>query len=79
MNYTKGKWEIIEPTNKGITSRIITNQNGSVVATVNHFENAHLIASAPEMYEALRVLKIEDGFIKGMDLVRQVLAKVEGK
>ena len=55
-NYTKGEWKIEYPANDGIRARIIVGENGSVIATVNDEANAQLIASAPDLHEALKEL-----------------------
>ena len=56
-SYTKGEW-----TSKGLI--IQCSSNGSVIATANRHPfaegageaNSHLIAAAPDMYEALKAL-----------------------
>ena len=53
-------WKVEESVNEGINSRIVylddgTRLKGKIIATVNESENAHLIAAAPRMYEALKV------------------------
>ncbi len=50
MNYTKGKWKLEE-------DGVILASDGKQIASVfprDRRDNAHLIAAAPEMYEALR-------------------------
>ena len=56
MNYTKGEWH----NHKGIIETHYA-PRGAVIAEVNSATsqweaNAHLIAAAPDMYEALRLL-----------------------
>lgn len=85
MNYTKGNWFF-----NGYCV-----ENGShVVAEINRIgdhwrDDAHLIAAAPEMYEACRALlkktkewtgtgKYQDLLLELLD-IKEALAKAEGK
>ena len=57
MNYTKGKWEI--QNQSGSNPVIHSNVKAASIASVNMdnydcIGNAHLIAAAPMMYEALK-------------------------
>ena len=93
MDYTKGEWEV-EPIIKGKTFGIFTEYHRYELARVfihngEQEANAYLIASAPDMYEALRVAQIyiaREEIRKGTlgrtrleeDIIK-VLAKAEGK
>ncbi len=97
MNYTKGKWSISNDYPKaGDRVIIATLPNGGVKSiaklTLQHLPedteaNAHLIAVAPEMYEA--VIEAQKVILLALDKdifypnlarkVKQALAKAEGK
>jgi len=69
MEYTKGEWENEE-------DGVITATDGKQIASVfprDRLANAHLIAAAPDMYEALRALAVF------LDSAFKALAKAEGK
>ena len=90
VNYTKSEWKL-----HGLTIETHYPPNGHVIATMNNIGNrvqadAHLIAAAPDMYEALRLLvgrfaNMEKKYTYPMalDLPRvwaeKALAKAEGK
>mgnify|MGYP001592525511 CR=1 FL=1 len=88
MNYTKGEWEV-EPIIKGETYIILTKYHRYELARVfihngEQKTNAHLMASAPDMYEALDcILRSWTlwGKVTQPDIInaRKVLAKAEGK
>jgi len=103
--FTKGEWVIDYNGTIGHIKAII----GNITPTVCRYSpspncatyipeeeqraNAHLIVSAPDMYEALKAIKLwllEDGlidenellnehFIKANNLANKALAKAEGK
>lgn len=65
MNYTSGPWKIEkykEPYNNHLDTFQVTDKDGLIVAKCGIggeevLNNARLIAAAPEMYEALKLLK----------------------
>ena len=72
-----------EVTNGGYTGKIV-DENGNTVAIVNNYEQAVIIASAPELLEALNKIVVmthqntmSRGAIRG--IARQAIAKAEGK
>jgi hypothetical protein len=83
MNYTKGEWLV----SQAQSNEIITNYDvdDTVAAVYNKQKewqaNAHLIASAPDMYEALkkvyRTTYVQTPELHGM--IQKALAKAEGK
>ncbi len=85
-------WKVESVKNEGIKARYIIAEDGSIVATVNHFMDAPLIASAPDIYEALKhtqtvlynlkVVNIGELTQQQLLLEKEVvkaLAKAEGK
>ncbi len=86
VNFTKGEWivedtfRILDENNRGIAHSLKSNF-GEAKA------NAHLIAAAPEMYEACKIAleffvayDIHNKGISGLSLqLREALAKAEGK
>ena len=65
MNHTQGKWvandvhylsvdRLIKPEGEIITNEIRSDKNGEFIAVAPREANARLIASAPEMLEALQ-------------------------
>ena len=85
MEYTKGKWEV---ENVGDCS-LIMGGNTCVARTFQTFypaeeqeANAHLIAAAPDMHEALKGV-IKSGILSEFPLyedgIKQALAKAEEK
>ncbi len=93
--YTKGKWtycQYYDAEGKvAIRGFIVTDVDGSipvadmegpVTMTLEEWEaNAHLIASAPALYEALKILYNSDPDIPValLNQVQEALAKAEGK
>ena len=87
MNYTKGEWKLkVSKTGWQIGSEhhliayYASTQNPEAEA------NAHLIAAAPDMYEALKFLVAWDAsyddaalISKACSYARKAIAKVEGK
>jgi hypothetical protein len=101
MNYTKGEWEIANGTfiyclNEAGTNRFDCglqrgwDDNGERTSRGELEANAHLIAAAPEMYEALKLMleRMESKMV-GSDYgmafelpkvwAERALAKAEGK
>ncbi len=91
-NCTKGEWEV--KTEKGGGTAIVS--GGQTIASLYWFEsegmiaNAHLIAAAPDCYEALKESKaqlklwIKDhgddiATLEAINLIDKALAKAEGK
>lgn len=60
MGFTKGEWEAIKFEQPPYHWRIQTEQN--ILAAVYSEANAHLIASAPLLYEALKAIMEEPDF-----------------
>ena len=59
MGYTKGEWELINPMNdewivKAHDGLIAVVSRNSLITSMTNKANAHLLAAAPRMYEALR-------------------------
>jgi hypothetical protein len=88
MNYTKGEWKIrvhgltnvIEvATPEKVRAKVYTVAEG-----IYKKENAHLIAAAPELYEALKEV-INQLYTAGsvslgdLEIAEKALAKAEGK
>ncbi len=86
MEYTKGEWT----TGKSVMGDwVISTEEELICREVRHY-NAHLIAAAPKMYEALKYAQafcvdVERGLVAvaTRDMVRntidQAIAKSEGK
>ncbi len=91
MNYTKGEWKVA-----GAFGTTIVSETGEFIATTTSIfaeprerpkdeANAHLIAAAPEMYEALRTAladleeDVQAPLLDSVKLAKRALAKVEGK
>ncbi len=96
MNYTKGEWKaeigyedsyIVCKSKEGITGiATVHKKNPMNPASGTTEANAHLIAAAPDMYEALKGLLRDysinpnsDIFYKACLKARESLAKVGGK
>ncbi len=103
MDYTKGQWEIYTGHDGKLGETLIlapnpvTNTPNFVIAKVsdiwpNHIEteaNAHLIAAAPAMYEALRVcitsiqtaqrLATAEHLDGALSVAKEALAKANGE
>ncbi len=82
MEYTKGKWKILEANNGTFFLR--DSAGVEICEYIRGRGNAHLIASAPELYEALRGLFDAIGTYIGfpvevMESARQAIAKADGK
>ncbi len=67
MNYTKGEWKTIKRLSSKLRHIVFVNHGvlTEVIAHVRYQNNAHLIAAAPEMYEALKSLMVAYGAIDG--------------
>lgn len=82
MSYTKGIWEIFE-TNDG-RFLIRNNQGTEVCAYIKKIDDADLLVSAKDMYEALKEF-IETATITDpkqipiFNKMKRVIAKAEGK
>lgn len=87
MNHTPGSWKVTKTTIKGefCWDYKIRAMDESVVCTVGPCEveaNAHLIAAAPEMLEALKnIIVWDDGNLPGdlIDIAKQAILKAEGR
>lgn len=84
MGHTKGPWKTVltEHEKSGEDTMNIEDAKGLIIAQcVNHFDDARLIASAPELLELVKAfeanpLEIADPvFVRKM---RAVMAKAEG-
>jgi len=85
MNYTKGPWKFTELGD----NRFISDAEGRTVCNllpqarplVRERANARLIAAAPELLEALRLVLAHDGALTGADwtAIRAAIAKAEGR
>ena len=95
MNYTKGEWKVSETYFGDLFSHSIyaqTNNRTVSIAKVEGEANAHLIATAPMMYEALQSWEelwnmrpldsgadMQEILERCWDKTEQALAKAEGK
>jgi hypothetical protein len=82
MNYTKGEWKVEQnDCDKPYHYRIVTNKY--IVAAVYSEDNAHLIAAAPDMYDALReilqIIHYGESLEKANTIIYKVMTKAEGK
>ena len=80
--YTKGEWEIQDRTHIFSGERLVANCGGYSVSTMEsstlkeNIANAHLISAAPDMYEALKRIRLQYS-ITNHELDK-ALAKAEG-
>ena len=79
MEDTKGEWRAFQSRNKGWNVGTPSKNGGliGIAIGVDTEANAHLIAAAPDMYEALKQAQEGTGAWRGM--IDLVLAKAEGK
>lgn len=77
-NFTKGPWRV--------DGYLIIGDNGYTICdlwdyTTYYTNNAHLIAAAPEMYEALKNIENDDNSMNETAwlMIKDALAKAEGK
>ena len=80
MSYTKGEWKLEDcPAGGKLLVRKSPQSHLQIIPT----EDAHLIAAAPDMYEALKMIQNAGTDFElykiQMDLVPGILAKAEGK
>ena len=87
--HTPGPWEMMPPLGEGnysvMSSKVNAGGNWYVAEIPNgsHAEaqaNARLIAAAPELLDALRLVLAHDGALTGADwtAIRAAIAKAEG-
>jgi len=91
MNYTKGEWKILhvpeahQPFLIGIG---LDDNHPVATVTKTHFPdeakaNAQLLASAPDMYEALKeilsIIHYNEPLAKANTIIYKAIAKAEGK
>lgn len=87
MNYTKGEWKAICNDLEGLIifadkSKIAKPYYFQGIKTNGEFlANAYLIAAAPDMYEALKLIASCKSSVAGdvVDIARKALAKAEGR
>ncbi len=98
MNYTKGEWKVYQDGMAQRTSVVSEDGIGFFRANIadldrknkEYVANAHLIAAAPNMYEALKTIapnirfmyeghRDDAGLRYKYELLEQALAKAEGK
>ena len=78
MNYTKGEWRAYV----GYTFTMVKSAEPiAVIHSDNDEADAHLIAAAPEMYEALQfIINADDSIAPDMaEVINKALAKAEGR
>ena len=83
MEYTKGDWKVghyLVYADEPIPA-LICNTDIGIVSEAEKTANAHLIAGAPVMYEALKVMRKYKSDIGeyAFDVITKALAKAEGK
>ena len=80
--HTPGPWHAYQ-SRKNVHRNIVSHY-GAMIAREVHHANARLIAAAPDMYEVLQELSESlelaknYGYEKEHEMIREVLAKVEG-
>ena len=97
MEYTKGEWKVwihpdrIPPEGEGTWAIYIADEQSKAIAKVSNEDtnimkaNANLIASAPDLYEALKELATYRNAWKDVlgdkltEMLTKALAKAEGK
>lgn len=93
IEYTKGEWKVEDETNIFCGDRLIATAGGYADNFTSPREenkaNANLIASAPDLYEALKLYFAlcgntayqvdREGLRRAWDKARQALAKAGGK
>jgi len=88
-NYTKGEWRV-HKFYLNNTWRVVGEHNWQVCEYIKHEADAHLIAAAPQMYEAAKValdlVKVvlydhpdDDIAQTQKQVIEQALAKAEGR
>lgn len=81
-NYTKGAWKVYPTNHQGVNLKIATGEAEQGIAylskdLVEYQANANLIAAAPDMYEALKLI-LSLGLNDGRRwMAEQALAKAE--
>jgi len=83
--FTKGEWKIVNTNNNRNLSTVcklspnwVIMVDGNICEDLQH--DARLIASAPEMYAALKMIQIEGGLsVARHKQVDKVLAKARGE
>lgn len=87
-DFTKGEWNIYPTNHTGVDLKIaihILDQGIAYLSKdlVNYLANAHLIAAAPDMYEALKALveyhQKYGGVVPNLTNANRALAKAEGR
>ena len=87
IEYTKGEWKVVSgmvETSTGIPIARMDREPGNGTIPVERDVNAHLIAAAPDMYEACQLVDrawVGDGvdMATAVDAVLLALAKAEGQ
>ena len=89
MEYTKGEWKLITQPTPHLKDRFYVGTDNYILAETDTKGNAHLIAAAPALYEALKEAvqdydllenssKIERASFP-IEEIRQALAQARGK
>ncbi len=90
MNFTKGEWKVTNKNEGGFDGVFVSDNTGNILATISgtpfctkeYKANAHLIAAAPDMYQALKLcldVLLQFNIPEVLDPVEQALAKAKGK
>jgi len=82
--FTPGPWELVS---KNWEGRIVNGSDGNWIADLTMYHdtsesNAHLIASAPDLYEALELILSDEDYRGSLDailLAHSALAKARGE
>jgi hypothetical protein len=80
MKHTKGPWISATQYNNDDLLELATKDNTKRIGFVDRIEDAHLIAAAPEMLEALEklqmIIDLED--LEAVDLIAKAINKAKG-
>lgn len=81
IKHTPAPWVISNDSSAYMDGIIVTDKNGenNEVAGVWEVSDARLIASAPELLEALKMIARDTDNVEIMDIAQTAIAKAEGK